>query len=820
MQTLWQDLRYGVRMLTKNRAFTAVAVLTLALGIGANTALFSVVKAVLLNSLPYHQPDRLVVLAAGDRETSDPIKVSYGETADWKARSRTLQSIGLYQEWTPTWTGGTSPEIVYGMQITQNFFPTLGVQPAIGRGMLPEEDRPDRGHVVLLSHAYWVSHFAANPKVIGTNILLDQVPFEIAGVLPETFQSLSFNDAGGTPEVWAPLGYDLSMPDACRTCQHLQSVARLKDGVSVGQARAEMNSIAAKLTQEFPSDYAPGFFVKVTPLHESWYGQVQSALWMLLGATALVLLIACANVASLLLARSSGKEREVALRAALGASRLRLVRQLLTEGALVSVLGGLGGIFLALWGTKLLTLWAPTGIPRLSDVQVDGWVLVFTLVVSVATGILTGLAPALQAAHVDQREALQQTSRSLVGVSRSRLRSLLVIAEVACAFVLAAGSALLLKSFVRAMDVNPGFDVQNLYTTNFALIGPKYENPKSVPEALLMAKAIVRFEREALERIRALPGVEAAGITSNLPSGGGLDQAGLQIQDRLIPPREVPSVDRYEVSPDYFRAMGIPLKRGHLFTESDAARTSSVAIIDEKAARQIWPNEDPIGKRIQLGGRHEDRSWAEIVGIVGDVHQYGVDSPTTPAAYLLYSHHPFLRPCVVIRSHVDAQTLTSGIAKQLWSMDKNVPIWNSAMMSEILATSLSRRRFTTTLFSCFGFLALLLAATGIYCVISYQVAQRTGEIGIRMALGAQRRDVLKMILDGGARPTALGVVLGVVGAVSLGYLLRNQLYGIGPNDPLTFLEVLLVVAVVALAAGFIPTRRATRVDPLVALRYE
>jgi putative ABC transport system permease protein len=810
MHALWQDVHYGVRMLAKNPAFTVVAVVTLALGIGANTALFSVVNAVLLHSLPYPQPNRLVALAEGDRETSDPIKVSYGTAEDWKARSRTLQSIALYQEWTPTWTGGSAPEIVYGMRVTHDFFPLLGVEPAIGRAIFPEDDRPDRWHIVLLSHAYWVGRFAANPKVVGTNIILDQVPFQIVGVLPESFQPLSFSDAGSPPEVWAPLGYDLSLPDACRTCRHLQSVARLKDGVSVEQARGEMNSVASQLAQQFPKEYPPESFVKVTPLDESWYGRVQSALWMLLGATVLVLLIACANVASLLLARAASKQREVALRAALGASRLRIVRQLLTESALVSVLGGIGGILLAFWGTKLLILWGPQAIPRLSDVQVDRSVLIFTLFVSVATGILTGLAPALQAAHVDQRDALQQTSRSLVGVSRSGLRSLLVVAEVACAFVLAAGSVLLLKSFVRAMDVTPGFDVQRLYTTNFALIGPKYEDPK----------AVVRFEREVLERIRALPGVEAAGITSNLPSGGGLDQAGFQIQDRLIPPPQVPSVDRYQVSPDYFRAMGIALERGRLFTEADAAGASPVAIIGEKTAREIWPNEDPIGKRIQLGGRHEDRSWAEIVGIVGDVHQYGLDSSTTAQAYLLYSHYPFPRPCLVIRSRIDARTLTRETESQLWSLDRNVPIWNPAMMEEILSTSLSRRHFTTALFGCFGFLALLLAATGIYCVMSYQVAQRTGEIGIRMALGAQRSDVLRMILDGGARLSASGLVLGFAGALSLSYLLRRQLYGISPNDPLTFFEVLLVVALVALAACFIPTRRATRVDPLVALRYE
>jgi putative ABC transport system permease protein len=809
MQTLWQDLHYGVRILGKSPTFTVVAAVTLALGIGANTALFSVVNAVLLNSLPYHQPSRLVALAEGDREASDPTKVSYGEAADWRARSRTLESIALYQEWTPTGTQGSAPEIVYGLRVTQDFFSLLGVEPAMGRAILPEDDRPDRWHVVLLSHAYWVRRFAASPEVVGKNIILDQVPFQIVGVLPESFQPLSFSDAGSPPEVWAPLGYDLSLPDACRTCQHLQAVARLKDGVSVEQAHAEINSIAAGLAREFPRDYPPESFVKVTPLRDSWYGRVQSALWLLLGATVLVLLIACANVASLLLARAASKQPEVALRAALGASRLRIVRQLLTESALVNVLGGIGGIFLAFWGTKLLIWWGPQQIPRLRDVQVNSWVLIFTLLVSLATGILTGLAPALQAARVDQREALQQTSRSVGRVTRG-LCSLLVVAEVACAFVLAAGSALLLKSFVRAMDVTPGFEVPRLYTTNFALIGPKYEDPR----------AVVRFEREVLERIRSLPGVEAAGITSVLPTGGGLDQAGLQIQDRLIPPTQVPSVDRYEVSEDYFRAMAIPLRRGRLFTEADAAGASPVAIISEKTAREVWPNEDAIGKRIQLGGRHEDRPWAEIVGIVGDVHQYGLDAPTTPQAYLLYSHHPFLRPCLVIRGGLDARTLTRGTESVLRSLDRNVPLWNPGMMEEILSTSFSRRRFTTAVFSGFGCLALLLAATGIYCVMSYQVAQRTGEIGIRMALGAQRSDVLRMILDGGARLTASGLFLGFAGAVSLGSLLRSQLYGIGPNDPLTFVEILLVVALVALAACFIPTRRATRVDPLVALRYE
>jgi len=804
------DARFGLRMLWKNPSFMVVAVLTLALGIGANTALFSVVKAVLLNSLPYSDPNRLVTLAEGDRETRDPIKVSYGAAEDWKARSRSFQSIALYEAWTPTSTGEQIPHIVYGLRVTQNFFPTLGVRPAIGRSILPEDDRPDRWHMVLLSHGYWMRRFAGNPKVIGTNITLDQIPFEIAGILPENFQPLSFSDAGSAPDVWAPLGYDLSLPEAGRTWQHLQSVARLKDGVSVGQARAEMNTIAGQLAREFPKDYAPDLQVKLTPLHESWYGKVQSALWMLLGATAFVLLIACANVASLLLARTEGKQREVALRAALGASRARIARQLLTESALVSLLGGAGGILLAVWGTQLLISWGPQEIPRLSEVHLEGSILIFTLVVSMATGMLTGLVPALQAARVDQREALQQTSRSFVGVSRGRFRSLLVVAEVGLAFVLAAGSGLLSKSFVRAVSVNPGFDSQNLYTTNFALFGPKYED----------RKAVVRFERAAVERIRSLPGVEAAGIASTLPSGGDFDQAGFHIQDRMISDPQVPSVDRYQVSPDYFRAMGIPLKRGRLFTEADAAGTSRVAIIGEMTARKMWPNEDPIGKRIQLGGRHEDRPWAEIIGIVGDVHQYGLDSPATPQAYLLYTYEPFTRPCLVIRSRLNTEALTREIESQVRALDKNVPLWNPAPMGEILSESLARRRFTTGLFGCFGFLALLLAAIGIYGVMTYQVAQRTGEIGIRMALGAQRRDVLTMVLSGSGRLVSLGIGFGLCGAVSLSRLLRGQLYGISPNDPLTLGGVVMLVMLVALLACFAPARRATRLDPMVALRYE
>jgi putative ABC transport system permease protein len=810
MTAFLQDVRYGLRQLRKNPGFTLVLVLTLALGIGANTAVFSVVKGVLLNSLPYQQPERLVAFARGDKGTFHPVTVSFGEAEDWKARSRSFESIALYQGWTPTATGTGSPEIVYGLRVTQNFFPTLRVEPALGRQFLPEEDRRNRWHILLLSHSYWRRRFAGDPHVVGTKIMFDQVPFEIVGILPETFESLAFNDAGGPPDVWAPLGYDLSVDDACRTCRQLQGVARLRDGVSVEQARAELKAIDRELIREFPKDYAPDWFVDLTPLHESWYGRAKSALWTLLGATALVLLIGCANGASLFLVRATAKEPEVALRAALGAGRLRIVRQLLTESALVSLLGGAVGIALAVFLTRLLAAWGPADIPRLSGLRLDGSILMFALVVSVATGILTGLLPALEVSSPNQRDTVQQVSRGSVGNSRRGIRDLLVAAEICLAVVLAVGSGLLWRSFVNATVENPGFQPQNLYTTNFALVGPKYRENGSV----------VRFEREALERIRTLPGVEAAGIVSTLPTGGSFDQAGFHVRDRLIPDVEAPSVDRYQVSPGYFRAMGIPLKRGRLFTEADAAGAARVAIVSEAAAREFWPGEDPTGKQIQLGGRNDAGPWATIIGIVGDVHQYGLDLPTTPQAYELYTYSLFNRPCLVIRSGLEPRFLTAGVTSELRALDKDVPLWNPAGMAEILSGSLARRRFTTILFGCFGILALFLAAIGIYGVLAFIVAQRTGEIGIRMALGAHRGDVLKMVLSSGARPVFWGMTLGIAGALGLGRLLGSQLYGIRPNDPLILGGVVSVVALTAFVACLAPARRAANVDPMVALRYE
>jgi putative ABC transport system permease protein len=799
-------------MLMKSPAFTAVAVLTLALGIGANTAIFSVVNAALLRALPYEQPDRLVTLAARNSETLNPVNVSYGLVQDWKQRNQSLAEIVLYRGWSATLTGQGRPQVLSGMRVSSNFFRTLGTNVALGRDFTPEEDTPSGWHVLLLSHGFWKEKFGGQKEVLGRTVMLNQISYQIVGVLPEGFQPLIFSSGNKVPQVWAPLGYDASLPIACRSCQHLQSVARLRDGVSLDQARSEMNTIASHLAREFPTDYHPDSSVIVTPLGERVVGKFQAALWLVFAATGLVVLIASANVASLLLSRAAARRREMAVRAALGASGIRLARQLLTESVVLTLLGGAGGTLLAVWGVGALVALAPAGILRLGEVSLNAGVLVFTLTISVVTGLLAGLAPAIQAARSDQREALQESARS-VGPGRGRVRSLLVISEIALALVLTVGTGLLLKSLVRVLDVNPGFETENLFTTNFALVGPKYADEATV----------VQFERAALERIRAIPGVEAAAIVSTLPLGGGWDRRGFHIQDRPLPSQsEAPSVDSYYVSPDYFRAMGIPLRRGRIFNEADVAVAAStpVAVISESTAKQMWPGEDPLGQRIQLGGRDEKKPWAMIVGIVGDVRQYGLDSGPTADAYLLYAQQPFSYPGVVIRSRLAPAVIERAVEAQITALDKDVPVYDSAMMEQLIAASVAQRRFVATLVGSFGALALVLAGIGIYGVMAYQVAQRTSEIGVRLALGASTLDILRLVSRQGIRYLAVGISTGVVGSLLSARLMTSHLFGVPSSDPAVYVAAALVLVGCAALACYIPARRAMKVDPMVALRYE
>ena len=811
MAGLVQDLRYAIRGLLKKPGFTLIAVLTLALGIGANTALFSVVKTVLLDSLPYRQPDRLVAIARADPDTLHPINTSFGTAEDWKARAHSFDSIALYMGWGPTLTGNGAPQVLRGEQVTHNFFDTLGIKPALGRRFLPQEDLPKTWHVVLLSHAFWVQQFGADPKVLGKTIWLDETPFQIVGVLPESFQSLNFAFGGKPRDVWAPLGYDLKLPDACRGCQHVRSIARLKDGVTLGQAQAEMRSVEAQLDREFPNDYPPGSTAIVRPLRDAWLGKVQSALWLLLGATGIVLLIACANVANLLLTRAAARRREVAVRTALGASRLRIARQLITESVVLSLLGAICGVVFAMWGTSFLAQMAPADIPRLNYVHFEMAILLFAIAISIATGVLMGVTPALQATRVDQREELQQQGgRGTVGVAQDRVRSLLVISEVALAFVLTVASGLLVKSFISAMKVDPGFNPKNLFTVDFNFAGPRYEDEKNA----------VQPEREILKRVSALPGVEAAAIVSVLPDSVSFDRRNFHIQDRHIPETQTPSVDAYFVSPDYLRAMGTRLLRGRDFTAADAESPQPVALISETTAREIFAGEDALGRRIQMGGRHDERPWATVVGIVCDVRQYGLDAPATAQAYQLYTHKPFTYPTLVIRSSVSPQTLLRGVQETIWAVDKDIPIATPIMMSDIISRSLAQRRFTTSLLTAFGGLALLLATIGIYGVMAYTVAQRTSEFGIRVALGAQRRDIFGLVSREGMRCAAIGLFAGFVASLAITRLLASQLFGVSAVDPLTFASVFVSLGGTALLACYIPARRATRVDPLVALRYE
>ncbi len=806
-----KDIRLAFRALRKNTGFTVVAVLTLALGIGANTAIFSVLKAVVLNDLPYRQPERLVMIAEAQKRTLNPTTSSYATFMDWKTRSHSFEKMALYRNWGALLVGQGEPEQLRGMRVSREFFDLLGVQPYIGRQLLAEEDQPERWHTVLLSYGFWKRRFGGDTGIVGRTITLDDDAFVVAGVLPASFSPIFFQTYNRVPDVWAPLGYGPALNFACRTCQHLRTIARLNPGVTVEQARAEMAGITRGMVSEYPKDYPADAFARIVPVRDALVGKIDIALRILLGAVGLVLLIACANVANLMLARATGRQREMAVRAALGASRGRLIRQLLTESVLLALAGGLGGILLATWGTALLVAKAPPAIPRLNEVQVDGWVLLFTLAASVLTGMIFGSAPALAASRVDLTGALKEGSKGSEGRSRGGLRDLLVVGELALAFVLAVGAGLLVKSFVRLVSVDPGFEPRQLVTLNIALGGSRYkEDP-----------AVVQFHRQAMERIRALPDVEAAGLVSTLPMSANFDRAGFYIQDRPVTSdADAPSVDRYQVTPDYLHAMKIPLLRGRAFTDQDGPQAPAVALVSESLARKQWPNEDPVGKHIQLGEHNEKLPWSTIVGIVGDVHQYGLDTALTEQAYQPAAQQPFSFLTVVVRSATEPAALEREIRTAIGAIDKNAPVYGVASMDELFAVSLAERRFTMTLLGVFGLLAIVLAAVGIYGVISYSVSLRAREVGIRMALGAARADVLRLVLRQGLVLVGAGLGAGVAASFALTRYMESLLFQVKPADVLTTSVVVVLLSAVALLASYVPARRATKVDPMVALRYE
>ncbi|MDT7603415.1 MAG: hypothetical protein QOF61_1412 [Acidobacteriota bacterium] len=801
------DLRFGLRMLVKNPSFTIIAVIALALGIGANSAIFSVVNTVLLRPLPYHNPERLVMVFEDNsrhgypRDT--PAPANY---IDWRDQNKVFAGVAAIAELSMNLTGAGEPERLDGRRVSASLFPILGVNPQLGRWFSPAEDQPGANHSVILSHALWQRRFGADAGIVGKTITLNGYSFSVIGVMPSSFQFPSRGD-----QFWIPIAF--TQREAGRRGSHfLEVVARLKDGVTLEQARAEMNTIAGRLEQQYPAENT-GVGAVVVPLHEQVVGNIKPALLVLLGAVGFVLLVACANVANLLLARASGRQKEIATRVALGASRLRLVRQFLTESVLLAALGGGTGLLLSVWGVRLLKAFIPPNISQAREITVDVKVLVFTLLVSLLTGLIFGLAPAMQATKFNLNETLKEGGRDSAAGSRgNRIRSVLVVSEVALSLILLIGAGLLINSFLHLRHVDPGFRTGNLLTMSVALPLQKY------PDAARQSA----FYTEMIRRVEALPGVRSAAVTSQIPLTKQGDSVGVRIEGRPEPaPGEENIVATRVVSPHYFQTMGIQLLRGRAFGDEDRADAPAVAVISDAMARRYWPGEDPLGKRICPGKPQSPDDWITIVGVVNDVRQFGLDAELKPQIYLPYQQSDYFSPRhLVVGTNVEPQSLAATVRGTVWEIDRDQPVSNITTMEEVFSESIARQRFSMLLLGVFGVVALLLAAVGIYGVMSYSVAQRTHEIGIRMALGAQKWDVLKLAVGQALKLVMIGVAVGLAASMVLTRVMSSLLFGVSSTDPATFAIISLVLVGAGVLASYIPARRATKVDPMIALRYE
>jgi putative ABC transport system permease protein len=829
MQTLWQDLRFGARMLLKQPGFTLIAVLTLALGIGANTAIFSVVNAVLLRALPYEESEHLVFLSER-APRMDGVSIAWPNYLDWRDRNYVFEQIGVYNRDSYNLTESGEPERLLAGQVTAELFAALRVNAALGRVFTNDEDKPGAAPVVVLSHGVWQRRFGGDPGVVNKTIKLNDQSYTVIGVTPPGFQFPA------RVELWVSVGR-LTGTDAYQgrgNHMGLYGVARLKPDVTVEQARAELTNIAAALEKQFPATNQ-GQQVSVSTLKDSIVEDAGTALWILLGAVGFVLLIACANVANLLLARASTRRREMAVRLALGAGRWRIVRQLLTESALLALLGGGLGVALAAWGIDVILAISPGGIPRASEIGLDGSVLAFTAAVSLVTGIAFGLLPALQAGSVSLQETLKESGRGLAA-GRHWARSVLVVGQIALTLALLVGAGLLLRSFHRLQQVNPGFAYERLLTFRVALPERKYP----------AFEQRVNFYRQLVENLQSLPGVESAAVSSGLPLGNTGWQSSVTIVGRPVPPpNERILVDNLLAGPSYFRTMGIPLLRGRWFDERDnrdhlrngslnevAGLVAGVKaiIVDEEFARRHFPGEDPVGQRIRLFGDPSDPHTPAptIVGVVGRVKVDGLRAESNrPQCYVPFYQMPFAGMSVVVKSSTDGgdptqlpDHLVAAVRRQVTQLDAAQPIYSVRTMGKIRSDSLASERLNLTLLGLFAALALTLAVVGLYGVMSYVVAERTHELGVRLALGAQVRDVYALILRQGMRLALLGVALGLGGALALTRLLKQLLFGVNATDPLTFGGVALLLVGVALLACWIPARRATKVDPMIALRCD
>jgi predicted permease len=803
LEALAQDIRFGWRQLGRNPGFTAVAVITLALGIGANTAIFSVVNGVLLHTFTYRNPGRLVFMSEHSQQVRD-MSVAYLNYLDWQKQNTVFNSIAAFQDHNFNLTGVEPPVRLAGWNVSANFFLTLGVRPVLGRDFFAAEDAPNGNPVAIMSYSLWQRQFGGEASIIGKAVTLNSRSYTIVGVLPPQFKFY------GQSDIFVPIGLEADSREFKDRGDHpaIYTIARLKPGATLQQARSQMETIAHRLAAQYPKTNS-GNSVAVTSLHERAVGDVQPAVLALMAAVVLVLLIACANVANLLLARATGRSKEMAIRAALGASRSRVIRQLLAESVLLALLGGGAGVLIGSIGISGLNGLIPAEFRGSLTIGLDRWVLGFTVLVSIATGIIFGLAPALRSTRTELTESLKEGGRtSAAGSDRRLSRNFLAAFEISLALVLLAGAGLTIRSFRRLLQVSPGFTTQHVLTMQLDL--PESTYPKDVQ--------IANFYHRLIDRVRNLPGVESAGLVRPLPLTSHGYQVDFHVEGQPMPaPGHFPNSDYHTVSPGYFQAIGIPLLRGRLFTESDNNKAPPVAVVSENFARRYWPHQDAIGRRFQFGS---NGPWLSVIGIVSDTKQYGLASQTKTEFYRSYLQGPLSTMMVVVRTATNPLALTGEVRRQVSDLDKNVPVFRVRSMDQLLDESVSPQHMTMLLLGIFSALAMLLAAVGIYGVVSYSVARRTHEIGIRMALGAQQGDVLRLVLGEGMKLALVGVGCGIVAALGLTRLMASLLYDVKPTDPVTFVLVSLLLAGVTLLACYIPARRATKVDPMVALRYE
>ncbi len=807
----WQDVRYGTRMLRKNPGFTAVAVLTLALGIGASTAIFSIVNAVLLRSLPYPDPNQLALLFNVPIQQPDALSsISYRDFTLCREHNRVFSEMAGNAFHDLTLTGADEPSIVNAAAVTPEIFPLLSAKPLAGRTLLPEDGKQGAAPVAVLNENLWRSRFGSNPALIGQSITLDKRSFTVVGILPASFR---YPDGAPRQDVWIPVAQDplfgplVSQPGV----RVVVGIARLKPGVSLTQAQAEMNILGARLAKEFPAQDS-GFTIRLQPYRQAVVGNVKSPLLILLGAVGLLLLIACANIANLLLSRGTSRAREIALRIALGAGRARIVRQLLTESALLELLGGFAGVLLA-----ALTIWnlrpfLPADVTQISPIQVSGPVLAFALLLSLAAVLVFGLAPALLATPSNLQTKFKEGGERAGQRGGQRIRNFLAIAEISLAMVLLVGGGLLMRSFALVTSVNPGFDPANVIEAEVSLPQFQYSMPQQW----------TAFSDELLTRLHAQPGLRDSALAAPLPMDrqGQANLAFSIAGNPPLPPGKSNTADYTTVSPDYFRVMRIPLLQGRFFSEQDSPSNPNVAIISETLARRYFPNQDPIGRQMKFGFPPNGNVSREIIGVVGDLRDVALRQKPGPMMYVPFAQAPLYGAEIVVRSSSSAATVAAGIRQTVQSIDKDLPVTDVEAFPEAVGASVAQERFRTLLMSSFSGIALILAAVGIFGVISYSASQRTHEIGIRMALGAQRRAVLRLILGQGTKLALLGLGTGAVAALLLTRLMAGLLYEVSATDPITFGAVAIVLLGVAVTACYIPARRAMRVDPIVALRHE